>query len=85
LHKGIGGRETIVIADNVLIRNRNFRNLVITDMFTKFADSMDNVIITLLVIKLTGSSISTGILLAITTLPGILFSLIGGTLSDMKS
>jgi MFS family permease len=54
-------------------------------MFTKFADSMDNVIITLLVIKLTGSSMSTGILLAITTLPGILFSLIGGTLSDIKS
>lgn len=74
-----------MIANNILIRNRNFRNLVITDMFTKFADSMDNVIITLLVIKLTGSSTSTGILLAITTLPGILFSLIGGTLSDMKS
>lgn len=74
-----------MINDDALIKNRNFRTLAITDMFTKLADSMDNVIITLLVIKLTGSSMSTGILLAITTLPGILFSLIGGTLSDIKS
>lgn len=74
-----------MINDGALIKKRNFRTLVITDMFTKLADSMDNVIITLLVIELTGSSMSTGILFAVTTLPGILFSLIGGTLSDIKS
>ena len=68
----------------ILLRNRSFQTLVITDVFIKFADSMDNVIVTLLVINLTASSTSTGILLAITTLPGILFSLIGGTLSDVQ-
>lgn len=69
----------------ILLRNRSFQTLVITDVFIKFADSMDNVIVTLLVINLTASSTSTGILLAITTLPGILFSLIGGTLSDVQN
>lgn len=69
----------------MLLRNRSFKTLLITDAFSKFADSMDNVIVTLLVINLTGSSTSTGILLAITTLPGILFSLIGGTLSDVQN
>lgn len=68
-----------------LITNVNFLKLLSTDLFSKFADSMDNIIVTLLVIELTGSSKSTGIMLAITTIPGILFSLVGGTLSDMKS
>lgn len=74
-----------MVSNNILIKNPDFRNLTIADMFSKFADSMDNVIITLLVIKMTGSSMSTGVLLAITTLPGILFSLIGGTLSDIMN
>lgn len=68
-----------------LMKNRDFRILTVTDIFTKFADSMDNVIVTLLVIHLTGSSLNAGILLAVTTIPGILFSLVGGTLSDIKS
>ena len=68
-----------------LMKNRDFRILTVTDIFTKFADSMDNVIVTLLVIHLTGSSLNAGILLAVTAIPGILFSLVGGTLSDIKS
>lgn len=75
----------MIFKTKMLLKNRSFRTLVITDVLSKFADSMDNVIVTLLVINLTRSSTSTGILLAITTLPGILFSLIGGTLSDVQN
>ncbi len=66
-----------------LSQNLPFKKLLSIELFSKFADAMDNVIITLLVIQLTGSSLSTGLLLAITTIPGVIFSVIGGAIADI--
>lgn len=68
-----------------LLDNKIFVRLWMVNLLSSLADSVDSTLITLLAVELTHSARATGILLSITSIPGIILSIIGGTISDTKN
>ena len=70
------------VLKNDFFKNINFIKLWLASLFSTFGDSIDDIIIMLLVIELTNSARTTGIFLMIISIPGVIFSVFGGAFSD---